>query len=509
MRVDAFDIAVIGSGFAGSLMAMIARRLNRSVVLIEKGSHPRFAIGESSTPLANLILEELAQRYDLPRVVPLTKWGTWQEHYPELGCGLKRGFSFFHHEWDVPFRRQPDRSNELLVAASPNSRIADTHWFRADFDEFLVREAQALGVTYLDQTTIHEVDTEKHILEIERAGATRLIKARFIVDASGPRGVLHRRLKLDESGFSEMPRTQALFSHFSNVLRLDSVGEFKSLPELPYPIDDAAVHHVFPGGWIWVLRFNNGITSAGVAAREEIANEMRFEEGCPAWKRLLDRLPGLKGLFASANVERPFVHLRPLSFRSGRAVGNGWALLPSAAGFVDPLLSTGFPLTLLGIERLARYFEKWNDRELTDYETATFSEIDSTAKLVAALYATMDNFRLFSKLSLLYFAAASFAETRRRLNRDTKDRKFLLGDNGSFTEGLRSCCSKAMSEKEEDRDQLLGEIRRTIYPVDVAGLSDETKHNWYPVEAADLLNAAGKLDASELEIKALLTRCGF
>src|SRR5438445_839071 len=73
MRAD-FDIAVIGSGFGGSLLAMIARRLGRSVALLERDRHPRFAIGESSTPLANLILEELARRYDLPQVAPLAKW---------------------------------------------------------------------------------------------------------------------------------------------------------------------------------------------------------------------------------------------------------------------------------------------------------------------------------------------------------------------------------------------------------------------------------------------------
>src|SRR5437899_2676326 len=92
-----FDIAIIGSGFAGSLMAMIARRLGRSVVLIERTRHPRFAIGESSTPFANLLLEELATQYDLPRVRPLCKWGSWQRIYPEITCGLKRGFTFYHH----------------------------------------------------------------------------------------------------------------------------------------------------------------------------------------------------------------------------------------------------------------------------------------------------------------------------------------------------------------------------------------------------------------------------
>src|SRR6266576_970121 len=93
-----FDIAVIGSGFAGSLIAMIARRLGRSVVLIERGRHPRFAIGESSTPLANLLLEEVAREYRLDALLPLTKWGTWQTTHPELACGLKRGFTFYHHQ---------------------------------------------------------------------------------------------------------------------------------------------------------------------------------------------------------------------------------------------------------------------------------------------------------------------------------------------------------------------------------------------------------------------------
>ena len=82
-----YDIAVVGSGFAGSLLAMIARRLGRSVVLIEKGAHPRVVIGESSTPLANLLFEELCVRYDLPALKPLAKWGSWQRAHPEWPAG--------------------------------------------------------------------------------------------------------------------------------------------------------------------------------------------------------------------------------------------------------------------------------------------------------------------------------------------------------------------------------------------------------------------------------------
>src|SRR6185369_14797622 len=65
-----FDIAILGAGFGGALTAMVARRLGFSVVLLERGSHPRFAIGESTSPLANLLLERIAVEYDLPRLLP-------------------------------------------------------------------------------------------------------------------------------------------------------------------------------------------------------------------------------------------------------------------------------------------------------------------------------------------------------------------------------------------------------------------------------------------------------
>jgi FADH2 O2-dependent halogenase len=97
MKTD-FDLAIIGSGFSGSLLAMIARRTGRSVALLERGSHPRFAIGESTSPLMNLVIGQLADRYDLPRLKPLTTWGEWQRTYPQVVCGLKRGSTYFKHE---------------------------------------------------------------------------------------------------------------------------------------------------------------------------------------------------------------------------------------------------------------------------------------------------------------------------------------------------------------------------------------------------------------------------
>ena len=69
------DVVVFGSSFAGSLTALIAERIGLRPVLVEKRSHPRFALGESSTPVADMVLRDLALRYDLPRLLPLTKYG--------------------------------------------------------------------------------------------------------------------------------------------------------------------------------------------------------------------------------------------------------------------------------------------------------------------------------------------------------------------------------------------------------------------------------------------------
>src|SRR5688572_20877235 len=157
MSLHDCDLAIVGSGFGGSVLAMVARRLGLSVVLLERGRHPRFAIGESASPLAGILIEQLADRYDLPRLRPLSAYGTWKTAYPEIGCGLKRGFTYFRHEQDARYVAAPDRANQLLVAASPNDELSDTHWLRADVDHLLVREAVTLGAEYMDEAQVETV----------------------------------------------------------------------------------------------------------------------------------------------------------------------------------------------------------------------------------------------------------------------------------------------------------------------------------------------------------------
>ena len=517
MSSGPYDIAVVGSGFAGSLLATIAQRLGRSVVLLERGKHPRFAIGESSTPLANLLLEDLSTRYRLPELKSLSKWGPWQRRHPEVSCGLKRGFSFYHHTLGEPAATGPDRAKQLLVAASPHNEIADTHWYRADFDEVFVQEAQKTGVTYLDEVQLRsfsESDDEVR-LDGTKNGHELTIRAKFVVDATGPRGFLHHALGITELPIPGFPATQALYSHFSHVDRLENTQQAPHSEMPPYPVDDAAVHHVFDGGWIWVLQFNNGITSAGVAATAELAERLGFSEGAQAWEQLLNLIPMLKNQFAAAKPERPFAHVSKLSFLSATIVGKRWALLPSAAGFVDPLLSTGFTLTLLGVARLAEIIERdWGTESLgpslAGYANQTKAELLAAGRLIACLYKSMGDFPLFVSLSLLYFAAVSFAETVHRLGRPQRAGSFLLQDHPAFGPQCRLLFDRILHARcELDSKELTEEILRIIEPFDVAGLSDPNRRNWYPVKAEDLYRGASKVGATRDEISQLLDRSGF
>ena len=512
---ERFDVAVLGSGFAGSLMAMIAQQLGLRVVLLERGHHPRMTIGESSTPLSNLLLEELAERYGLQPLRSLSKWGSWRATHPELSCGLKRGFTFLHH--GVVASNTIGREVQLLVAASPHNAIADTHWYRADLDAYLVQEAQRLGVVYRDAVALDACEPDGSGMRLTgNCGETTVrITARFVVDATGPRGFLSRALSLGERPLDGMPATQALYSHFIGVRRLDDSGCVDLPAEPPYPLDDAAVHHLFAGGWVWTLRFANGVTSAGVAATQPLAETLRLQEGEPAWQRLLHRLPVLQTTFQDATPVQSFRHLPRMAYRSDTICGTNWALLPSAAGFVDPLLSTGFPLTLLGIARLAAILEeKFGTPEfsvrLQEYAAQTDAELLAAARLIGALYASLEDFPLFSAVSLLYFASASYAETVRRLGRPDRAGSFLLHDHPTFGPAAARILAKVQDgATRRDSAACIEEIRRAIEPIDVAGLTDFGRRNWYPVHAEDLLNAAHKVGANRAQILEMLARCGF
>ena len=141
----------------------------------------------------------------------------------------------------------------------------------------------------------------------------------------------------------------------------------------------------------------------------------------------------------------------------------------------------------------------------------TLDELDATEQLVAALYATMGDAPLFKRLTLLYFAAASYAESARRLGgRSLRPVSCSTPTRSS----ARSCSACAAAGRRHTpsgaaREALLDRIDRAIEPFDVAGLRDRARADWYPVLAEICSTNASKLQATAGEVERLLERCGF
>ncbi len=486
-------VAIFGSGFAGSLLALILKKTGIDPVLIERGKHPRFAIGESSTPLANLLLEQLCDRYGLDALRPLCKHGTWRRHYPDLPHGLKRGFSFFHHPEPQGFRCTPDHSHELLVAASRTVESGDTHWYREAFDAFLVEQVRQAGIAYHDRTEVERIDASGSGWRIagNRLGSPFSLQADFLIDATGEGGLLTRLFDIPSHPQGLLIHSWSIFSHFREVAPwqdiLDRLG--CATTSHLFACDDSALHHIFPDGWMWQLRFDNGICSAGFALAGEMpAGALSLEQ---RWQERVRSHPLVAEQFRQAQRVQPFFLAPRLQRRVADFAGPGWALMPFSGCFIDPLFSSGNAFTLLAIRRLARLLESRPERDalhagLQEYAQTLQREISFLDRLIHGCYRAFGHFELFTAFSMYYFAGAIISEHRMSTGEARESEGFLYSHDADFAAAVHAawerlcglCAKERISQQEISAFQQ--RVAEDIRPINIAGLCDAEKQNMYP-----------------------------
>ncbi|MCY2984889.1 MAG: tryptophan 7-halogenase [Planctomycetota bacterium] len=480
-----FDAVIVGSSFAGSILGKILAKNGWRVAVVDRASHPRFAIGESSTPTADFLLAYLADRWQMPELRPLAAWGTWKETYPEITCGKKRGFTYFAHSPDRTFRNCPDHSTSLMVAASQTDYWSDTQWLRSDVDTFFARQSVASGCELFENVGIEDVCRDDSIWRVrimDRGSEknTRNLKARWLIDAGGGGDFSQRWLGNQRDDDWMKTQTASFFGHFTGVKGFaDQLNPTSPIdPVSGFCADDSAQHHVAANGWMWMLRFDSGVTSVGIVQPTQFWKTIgTVSEGLQVWNRWIEQYPSIKELLSNAHpLEAGEGALRwsdRLSRCRRRAVGDGWLQLPTAYGFVDPLHSTGIAHALSGVLRIAELLvaegtvDSSQSARWVAYDDQLRREIEWIDLLVGGCYRSLPSFPTFCAFAAWYFVAA--IQFERAMARDPSlwSNGYLSCEINPMKEKARLSYQQLMSQSEESN---IESIRRAIEPWNDVGL---------------------------------------
>lgn len=510
-----YDVAIIGSGIGGSTLAAVLARQGESVIVFEGGTHPRFTIGESMILETSEAMRALAEFYDVPELAYFSS----ENFYSYIGTshGVKRHFSFLHH---TPGQKQDvSKSLQAVIPRLPYGH--EIHINRQDSDYLLTSIAISYGATVLQGTLIQDVQVEaERVTIVTNKGVT--YQAQYVVDAGGMRSLLANKLEWRHRDLLTHSRT--IFTHMIDVPCFNNVGPSQAAYDFPYPLSQGTLHHIFHGGWLWIIPFNNHpaatnpLCSVGLQLdpriypqRNDLTPEVEFYE-------FINQFPDLRAQLQNARPVRDWLRVDRLQYSTHHIVGDRFALSAHAAGFVDPLYSKGLYLTHMSIFWLADLLLK--AKTTGDYSATTFAPLEEMTlgyltmhdRLVASSFKAWSNNKLWQVYAVLWLLGAYLEYVRLVVNRlRAKDRAEYLalmrphrlaggGFDRFFTlqEQIDALIDKVNPTDEADVDRTVTEIKAIF-----------AAFPWLPSTFHDLLQGKRYLPDHKLRPNLFTAGSGF
>jgi flavin-dependent dehydrogenase len=323
MSTHRVDVAILGSGLAGTLLARQLRRTLPSldVAVFEKEPTASFKVGESTV--------ELASNY-LIRRLGLSTY-LYEHQLP------KNGLRFF---FDTPERDAPlERMSEIGTSSLPYHPAFQINRARLEMD------LRRLNVE--DGIALHSGGTVSNV-ELGTAGAPhrfvftddterRQWQCRWLIDAAGRSNLIGRALDLR---VPEEHPIAAVWGRFTGLLDLDALGtnEFRSRIRFSSRLL-STVHFCYPGYWIWLIPLRDGVISVGVVGERHILD--RSVRSANGFRAFLDRHGAVREILARAAMidHGSFAHL---AYGTRRYFSTDrWGLTGEAGSFADPFYSPG------------------------------------------------------------------------------------------------------------------------------------------------------------------------
>jgi flavin-dependent dehydrogenase len=167
----------------------------------------------------------------------------------------------------------------------------------------------------------------------EEDGATREVRARVVVDASGQNGLLMNRLRLRV--WDPILNKGAIWTYWQGAYRDTGRDEGATL----------VIQNGNRKGWFWYIPLHGDIVSVGVVAPFDYLFKGRTNYA-QTYDEEVEMCPGVRQRVANATRATGYFATKDYSYRSTQAAGDGWVLVGDAFGFLDPLYSSGVLLAL-------------------------------------------------------------------------------------------------------------------------------------------------------------------
>ena len=348
------DVVIIGGGPGGATAAALLAQRGRRVVVLEQQRFPRFHIGESLLPSSASVLATLGLSDEMDRL-------------------FIRKYSARFLDDEAPFDAPAATARYAFAGAFPPAVPYAWQVSRAAFDELLLRRAAELGADVREQWRVERpIFAGEAVVGVEASGPggeTRRLGARVVIDASGRDALLAK--STGRQRIAGLDKT-ALFTQVRGGHRNEGIdaGQIE-LTILAGRNEDGSTP-----GWAWFIPFLNGTSSVGfvlsssvVGARIRDARDVFGERSGPApreyatrseeqnarlvqiFEDAVESSPWMKRLLGGAPRIEPVRAAADYSFRVEKLAGDGWLVLGDAAGFLDPLFSTGAHLAMGGAVR--------------------------------------------------------------------------------------------------------------------------------------------------------------
>src|SRR6266581_1231804 len=356
MNADLYDVGIIGGGPAGSTAAALLARANRRVIVFEREKFPRFHIGESLLPFSMKAFTRLGLHEKFRRAGFLKKFGG-----EIFGACSEPGTKFYFKDG---FRSQTDHAYQVT---------------RSDFDKLLLDHARESGAEVHEEVAVDRVEfLNEHVdLAIRRNGSVENVRARYLIDASGRNSVLGTKFGIKKT-YDHLQKL-SIFSHYVGVWRAE--GHDGTLTLLIRGIDR----------WFWMIPLTAERTSIGVVLDSEVFRSSKLSPEDFLEQALAEQPIIAKRTMDARRASKVYV-ATDFSYRSTKLHGDRWLLAGDAAGFIDPIFSSGVFLAVFSGERCADTLNEVLDhpykarRVFPRYERAVNRAMDIYLRFVNAWY---------------------------------------------------------------------------------------------------------------------------